>query len=235
MAFYSLDVCSAFQSRTSDYSQWRGCADVRSACGFLTPAFFVIAYLAFVSSASAGNKVYTNQAFGYTGSYPADWVPSGLTYANAFEIRNYERGNPEVVPARNRASLVIVDTISENMDATEQFLDSLPAPQKTTSLESQVFLVDGRRAVTVRRVVPARLAGKGTLQRAPSEILNDRPGAHLAISTYIGNGRHMIALEASAPAEADESVIREIMAIEQSVRFEDSNQPASTKPNPRKK
>jgi hypothetical protein len=192
---------------------------------------------AVVGNATVESKTYTNQAFRYTVTYPAHWVPSGLTYANAFEIRNYERGNPELVAAPNRASLVIVDTTSESRDATERFLDSLPAPQSTPSLESQALLIDGHRAVLVRRVVPGQPVSKGARPTLPAEVHQNNQnhlGAYLAISTYVGNGEHMIALEASAPAEADESVIREIMAIARSVRFEDSHQPASTKPNPRK-
>lgn len=58
----------------------------------------------------ADAKVYVNEKFGYTLSYPANWFPSETKYANAFEIRNYSPKDPASMPERNRASIVILTT-----------------------------------------------------------------------------------------------------------------------------
>ncbi len=48
----------------------------------------------------------------------------------------------------------------------------------------------------------------------------DKTAFYLAISTYIADEKHMISLEASAPVDVDESVIQEIILIEESVKFD---------------
>ena len=134
-------------------------------------------------------KVYGNEKFGYTVSYPDHWYPSRLRYANEFEIRNYVSEGPQV-STRNRALVRIVDKVNESAEITNRFLDSLVAGQNTPKQEHQTLAIDGHRAVRVR----------GNLVY-PTGSSIDTPTVYLAISTYVADEKHMVALEASAPLD----------------------------------
>ena len=81
--------------------------------------------------------------------------------------------------------------------------------QPSREQEHQTLAIDGHRAVRVR--------GKLVY---PTGSSIDTPTFYLAISTYIANEKHMVSLEASAPVDVDESVIQEIIKIEESVKFD---------------
>jgi hypothetical protein len=153
-------------------------------------------------------KAYGNEKFGYTVSYADHWYPSRLRYPNEFEIRNYVSEDPQV-SARNRALVRIVDKVNESAEITNRFLDSLVAGQNTPKQEHQTLAIDGHRAVRVR----------GNLVY-PTGSSTDTPTFYLAISTYIADEKHMVSLEASAPVDVDESIIQEIIKIEESVKFD---------------
>jgi hypothetical protein len=176
-------------------------------------ASFIIILIIFVVAEEAITmqqaiaKVYGNEKFGYTVSYPDHWYPSRLRYTNEFEIRNYVSEDP-LVPARNRALLRIVDKVNESAEVTDRFLDSLVVGQNIPKQERQTLAIDGHRAVRVR--------GKLVY---PTGSSIDTPTFYLAISTYIADEKHMLSLEASAPVDVDESVIQEIIKIEESVKF----------------
>jgi len=48
---------------------------------------FLLALLCLYTEAQAVGKVYRNDKFRYTVFYPDHWFPSGIVYANAFEVR----------------------------------------------------------------------------------------------------------------------------------------------------
>ncbi len=169
----------------------------------------------------AREKVYVNEKFGYKVTYPSNWFPSGFTYANAFEIRNYDSRNPQSVPERNRASVVIVDTVNDDKNATDKFLDSLLVGESRPGNEHQALVVDGRRAVKVIRKERAQRLGKG-----PSWALkpsgSPQPGAQIfLVSLYVQDGKHLVSIEGTAIAEADLSVLDEMKQIEESLKFKE--------------
>jgi hypothetical protein len=159
-------------------------------------------------SQEAKEKVYRNDRFDYTVSYPNYWFPYRHQYANEFEIRNNDSKDPQFT-ARNRALVRIVDTVNESAEVTDKFLDSLLVEENTPEQEHQALTIDGHRAVRVRRKL-ARPTGSST----------DKPAFYLAIATYIANGKHMISIQASIPIDADASLIEEIIKIEESVKFD---------------
>ncbi len=169
---------------------------------------FIVGEEAISMQQEARGPVYRNEKFGYTVSYPDHWFTSRLQYANEFEIRNYVSEDPQV-PARNRALVRIVDKVSESAEVTDRFLDSLVARQNTPKQEHQTLAIDGHRAVRVR----------GKLAYATGSSI-DKTAFYLAISTYIADEKHTISLEASVPVDVDESVIQEIIKIEESVKFD---------------
>ncbi len=169
---------------------------------------FIVGEEAVSMQQKARGPVYRNEKFGYTVSYPDHWFPSRLQYANEFEIRNYVSEAPQV-PARNRALVRIVDKVNESAEITNRFLDSLVAGHNTPKREHQTLAIDGHRAVRVR--------GKLVY---PTGSSTDTPTFYLAISTYVADEKHMVSLEASAPVDVDESVIQEIIKIEESVKFD---------------
>jgi hypothetical protein len=175
--------------------------------------FFITILISFVVEAinlgqEAREEVYRNDKFGYTVSYPDHWFPARLQYANEFEIRNYVSEDPQL-PARNRALVRIVDRVNESAEVTDRFLDSLVVGQNTPTQEHQTLVIDGHRAVRVR----------GKLAYSTGSSI-DKPAFYLAMSTYIADEKHMISLEASAPVDVNESVIQEIIKIEESVKFD---------------
>ena len=169
---------------------------------------FIVGEEAVSMQQKARGPVYRNEKFGYTVSYPDHWFPSRLQYANEFEIRNYVPEAPKV-PARNRALVRMLDKVNERAEVTDRFLDSLVVGQNTPKQEHQALAIDGHRAVRVR--------GKLVY---PTGSSIDTPTFYLAISTYIADEKHMVSLEASAPVDVDESVIQEIIKIEESVKFD---------------
>lgn len=176
----------------------------------------------------AQGKVYVNQKFGYQVSYPANWFPSGNTYANAFEIRNYDPQNPASVAESNRASLTIVDVVNDSAEITSRFLDSLAAsgqspPRSRAQRAAQTLTIDGHRAVRVERKAPGQQLGHGAAGALGGPV--GPPPAFFYLSTYVADGKHLLSLEAAAPAGADASVISDIRSIEDSVKFNAAAQP----------
>lgn len=169
------------------------------------------------TEAQSPRKIYTNEEFGYTVSYPDNWFPSGIVYANAFELRNYDPKNPQSLPEKNRASIIIVDTVNQSEEATDEFLDSLLPGENTP--EHRILGVDGRHAVRIYRKVPAQHLGPGASSALGPKAPVGQPDVLCAMSMYVANGKRLISLEALALAQADASVMEEINKIEESVQF----------------
>ncbi len=169
----------------------------------------------------AKEKVYVNEKFGYVVTYPSSWFPSGVIYANAFEIRNYDSRNPQSIPDKNRASIAIVDTVNDDKNATDKFLNSLLAGESTRENEHRALVVDGHRAVKVIRKEKAQLLGRG-----PSRSLkppgSSQPEAQIfLISLYVEDGKHLISMEGTVSTETDASVLEEMNRIEESLKFKE--------------
>jgi hypothetical protein len=164
--------------------------------------------------APVNGNVYTNPKFNYTVVYPSHWWPSGITYANAFEVRNFDPQNPASVPEENRASVIFVDTVNENAAVTDAYLDSLLVGECVEELT-----IDGHRAVRIRRDLPGQPLGPGSARASGVEGVAGEEQLYRSISTYIANGSHLIAIESSAPVQANEVVFEEIISIEDSVKF----------------
>jgi hypothetical protein len=161
---------------------------------------------------------YTNNSFGYTVTYPQHWYPSGITYANAFEIRNYPPGEPDTMPERNRASIIFVDTENGSASATDAYLDTLDAG------EAVPITLDGHRAIRIQREESARPLGPGAsaagaATEADGITQRAKIDTYQAISTYVDNGKHLLSIEATTPTTADQSVIDDILAISNQVTF----------------
>jgi hypothetical protein len=169
----------------------------------------------------AKEKVYVNEKFGYVVTYPSNWFPSGITYANAFEIRNYDPKNPQSVPEKNRASVVIVDTLNDDKDTTGKFLSSLRVGESTPENEHRPLVVDGHRAVKVIRKEKAQRLGRGP-SRALKSPGSPQPEAQIfLISLYVEDDKHLISIEGTVSAEADVSVPEEMNRIEGSLKFKE--------------
>ena len=182
----------------------------------------VLASLVVAASAGDGNapepehEVYTNEKFGYSMSYPKHWAPSGITYANAFEIRNHV-GTDSKVPEKNRASLIFVDTLNDSAEVSRKFVESHLSAESTTDDRRWKLEVDEHQAVRIHKKVRARSLGPGTLH-----ALGIGPGEaaqYLAISTYVAHGRHVLSIEGVVPIAADPELVAEIDRIQSSVTF----------------
>src|SRR6266516_4319680 len=110
---------------------------------------FIVAEEAITMEQEAREKIYRNEKFGYTVSYPDHWFPSGIIEANAFVINNSDPNNPQSIPKRNRAYIIIADRVNESVEATAKFLDSLLVGEKTPEQEHRTLTIDGSRAVRV--------------------------------------------------------------------------------------
>ncbi len=157
---------------------------------------------------------YRNVKRGYTITYPVHWQPSGNAYSNAFEIRNYDTQAPEDVPERNRASVIVVDTINEHAGATEAFLNGLDA---TPPFCLERLSIDAHRAVRVINRIPAQPLAPGATRAQPGQ---GDATFYLCIDLYIANGKHLISIEARVPVGADAAVLEDILRIEDSVKFQ---------------
>ena len=164
-------------------------------------------------------KVYRNLKFNYSIEYPFNWYPSGIVYSNAFEIRNYEVANPQLVPERNRATVIVVDTTNSNSEATDKFLDGFFVEKSISKQARRKLKIDGHRAVRIRAEVAARPIGPGASKTSIPRDVNKSPNSYVTISTYIADGKHLVSVEASAPANSDASVKEEIIRISDSVKF----------------
>ena len=167
------------------------------------------------SGKPAQEKVYTNDKAGYVLTYPLHWFASDTVYANAFELRNYDPKNPQSVPERNQAILVVVETINDSAEVTEKFLDDLK-PQPPFGLTH--LTIDGHRAVRLTRRVNERSLGPGALRTSTVKPSN-APRSYFLIETYIARGRSLLSIQATMPVEADSSVIAEATGIGEKLKF----------------
>ena len=178
------------------------------------------------SAARAEAGVHRNEKFGYGLAYPDGWWPSGIAYANAFDLRNYDPKKPGEVAESDRATLMIVDTMNENATITNRFLDGLMGGGSSRDHEHRELTIDGHRAVSVRKKMPAARLGRGAKRALPAAGSNAPPGSLWLVATYIADGRHVVALEASVSVEANPKIVEEIEAIARGVRFDAVNQDA---------
>jgi len=169
------------------------------------------------SEAAAQGKFHRNEKFGYVVFYPERWLPSGNVYANAFELRNYDSKSPGAVAERNRASLIVVDTLNESPEVTSRFLDGLATEPPFCIVR---LSIGGRRAVRVARRMPAQQLGPGAAGAPPSGQATAGPRFFFAIDAHIANGKHLISIEARAPVEADPEVLQDVMWIQENVKFQ---------------
>jgi hypothetical protein len=181
------------------------------------------------ASRAGAEKVYTNEKLGYSVTYPDNWFPSGNTYSNAFEIRNYDPKMPQSVPEKDRANLTIVDTFNDTAEATDKFLDGLGEPPLARARAQQrirwQLTFDGRRAIRVRQRLPVQRLGPGVTRSRSQEQPADQAGFYFAIAIYVADGKHVLSMEASAPAEADATVINEVIRIQDSLKFTSTKRP----------
>lgn len=169
------------------------------------------------ASPEGDRNTYINEGFGYTVSYPDHWYPSGVSYANAFELRNFDSQDPQAVAEINRASLIIVDTVNENPEATQNFLDNLIPSEATPGF--QEITIAGHRGVRVHKTVPGAPLSPGASTTPGLGAETEQVNYYYAISTYIENGQNLISIEASVPVGADPLVLEEIYQISDSVKF----------------
>lgn len=173
----------------------------------------------------APRKTYTNGKFRYAISYPATWFPSGINYANAFELRSYDFKHPESVVERNRASVLITDTVNDDAEATNRFLDRM----RLQAGKSGFLLIDGHRAVRVERREPARQVSGGVSATSVTPGTPAPRTFNYHISTYIADEKHLISMEGSATAEADSTIVNQINEIENSLTFAGSHSTKATR------
>jgi hypothetical protein len=192
---------------------------------FMLALCVLCALLPVFAEGQAPRKTYTNEKFCYTISYPATWFPSGTNYANAFEVRSYDAKHPESVAERNRASVLITDTVNDDTAATDRFLDSM----RLQAGKSGFLLIDGHRAVRVERKEPARQVSGGVSAISGPPGSTQLPILYYDISIYIADEKHVISMEGSATAQADSTMVNQINEIENSVTFAEPHNTKATK------
>ncbi len=170
---------------------------------------------------SPARKVHFNEAAGYSVSYPENWFSSGITYANAFELRNYAPGNEHLLPESERASLSIADTRTAGASEARAFLED--SVKNVPDSDFARLEIRGRPAVRILRRVAARPLGPGA-SRAPGGSV-DRTAQELRfhyVATFVADGERVITMEASVPVAAARRTLDEILDIEGSLRFDSS-------------
>ena len=63
-------------------------------------------------------RTYSNEAAGYSVSYPTNWYASPPVYANAIEIRNYDDSHS--VPEKDQASIIINEEATSSTEQAER-------------------------------------------------------------------------------------------------------------------
>jgi hypothetical protein len=169
------------------------------------------------SSQPAGksqSNVYRNERYDYEVRYPRSWFPSGVIYGNAFEIRNYPSGRPGARPARDRATLLILDMPMGSRAEARRFLNALLAQGSNAKRRVTRLTIAGRRAVRVRQRLPAQQLGPGfapPVSGVRQEILH--------LKTYVTNRSFVLQLWGTARANARKEVIADLARIENAVSF----------------
>ena len=163
-------------------------------------------------------KLYQNDKYGYTVTYPHKWFPSGIVYGNAFEIRNYPPKNSTAIAQQDQASVLIMYMSMENAEEARRFLDSLLAQGGNAEREVKALTIDGHRAVRVKQRAEAQELGGGVLRRVPTRPASG-PASLFHISIYIVNGAQVLHLWGKVAVNADPAVIDEIVRIQESVHF----------------
>lgn len=164
---------------------------------------------------STSNGLHRNDRYGYVVSYPSGWLPSGIVYANAFELRNYDAERLTTTPVKDRASVLIVDTVGESAEGNQRLIEEMSADP---NVRSEPITVNGRRGVKLSRVVGASPLGRGASRGAAVQE-GASPESLYMIDVYIANGRHLISLEARVSVDADPSVLDDIAKIQRSLGF----------------
>src|SRR5712692_10501431 len=112
-----------------------------------------------VSPTAPGYQSHTvtnaQDGLSYTVTYPANWHPSGIAYANSFEIRNYPPDSPQTTPARNRANVLATDTADDTPEAAARFLDDRLRAPNMLPANQRSLTINGYRAVKVYTTRPA--------------------------------------------------------------------------------
>ena len=114
----------------------------------------------------------------------------------------------------------MVDTINANPDVTDKFLDGFLVGKSKSEQARRRLIIDGHRAVRISAEIAARPLGPGASKTSVPGVFTKSPKSYVTISTYVANGKHLISIEASTPANADASVREEIIRISDSVKFD---------------
>lgn len=168
---------------------------------------------------SPGKKAYLNEAAGYSVTYPENWFPSGITYANAFELRNYAPGKVPLLPESERASLSIVETRTADASEARAFLEG--SVKNVPDSDFARLEIGGRPAVRIQRRVAARMLGPGA-SRLPGGSGDRAPEEQRFhyVATFVADAERVITMEATVPIAAARKTLDEILEIEGSLRFD---------------
>ncbi len=166
-----------------------------------------------------GKKVHRNEAAGYSLTYPENWFPSGIAYANAFELRNYAPGKEALLPESERATLNIVETGTADASEARVFLEG--SVKNFPDSDFSRLEVGGRPAVRIQRQVAARSLGPGSSRMAGGG--GDRAAEEQRfhyVATFVADGQRVITMEATLPLPGARKTLGEILEIEGSLRFD---------------
>ena len=158
--------------------------------------------------------------YGYILCYPANWHPSDIDYANAFEIRSYPADASGSTPESDKANLVLTDTTNDTAAATDAFLDQQLQQPNTLPADQRSLSINGHRAIRVYSERPAAQPLGGPQPTTPTASATVEL---LGFSLYVAVGRHVIQLDGTARADADSRVINDIKSIETMLTLLDSH------------
>jgi hypothetical protein len=185
---------------------------------------FVVSSTLLTAEQGPARKVHRNEAAGYAVTCPENWFSSGITYANAFELRNYAPGKEHLLPESERASLSIVSTRTADASAARAFLED--AVKNVPDSDFARLEIGGRPAVRIQRRVAARSLGPGASRMPGGSV--DRTVEELRfhyVATFVADGERVVTMEASVPVAATRKTLDEVLDIEGSLSFDVSGNP----------
>jgi len=158
-------------------------------------------------------RTYSNDAAGYTVTYPTSWYASPPFYANAFEIRNYDASH--AVPEKDQASIITTQEAAVSAEQADRRIQNLlSAAAKGRDFHLEKLPIE-RHLLYQWTVIerPAVPAGHPTKEKPmPSAKMRMR------VASAVVLGAQIVRMEGKAWEDADPRVISAMKEITRSIR-----------------